>query len=109
MMQRSSTNSRWRRRPLLGRLSQAYFSLLLAPENIDGLRAVSVARHGAYEVRLVERFDRARADFSSLWVKLYRRDIASLLDSRRCEDLDHAEMLAKHLLLRAKQLGSAHA
>jgi hypothetical protein len=99
MMQRSSTNSRWRRRPLLGRLSQAYVSLLLAPENTDG----------AYEVRLVERFDRARADISSLWVKLYRRDIASLLDSRRCDDLDHAETLAKHLLLRARQLGGAHA
>jgi hypothetical protein len=91
----------------LGQLSRAYVSLLLVPENADGSRAVSVARHGDYEVRLVERFDRARTDISSLWVKLYRRN--SLLDNCCCDDLDHAETLAKHLLSRAKQLGHAHA
>jgi hypothetical protein len=90
-------------------LSRAYISLLLAPENADGSRAVSVGRHGDYEVRLVERLDRARTDISSLWVSLYRRDVASLLDSCRCDDLDHAETLATHLLSRAKQLGRAHA
>jgi hypothetical protein len=95
-------------RSLMGRLSEAYVSLLVAPENTDGSRAVLLARCGRYEVRLVEFPEHATTDESSLWLTLYRRDIRSVLDSRHCEDLDHAETLAANLLWRANQLDRAH-
>jgi hypothetical protein len=99
---------RKKNRPLMGRLYQAYVRLLLTPENTDGSRAVSLARYGAYEVRLVEFPRGSAAESCSLWLRLYDRDIRSSLDSRLCDDLDHAESLAEHLLSRARQLHTAH-
>ena len=98
-----------KKRPLLSRLNQAYVSLALIPEDTDGSRTVSLARYGAYEVRLVE-FPPSRAsDAFPFWLKLYRRDLRSSLDSRCCLDLDHAEAVAEHLMSRARKLHRAHA
>jgi hypothetical protein len=98
-----------KKRPLLSRLNQAYISLAFIPEDTDGSRTVSLARYGAYEVRLVE-FPPSRAsDAFPFWLKLYRRDVRTLLDSRCCQDLDDAETIAEHLVSRAKQLHRAHA
>jgi hypothetical protein len=93
----------------MGRLSEAYVRLLLAPESTDGSRAVLLARCGRYEVRLVEFPEHPANDEACLWLRLYRRDVRSLLESRRCEDLDHAETLATGLLWRARELDRAHA
>jgi len=98
-----------KKRPLLSRLNQAYVSLALIPEDTDGSRTVSLARYGAYEVRLVE-FPPSRAsDAFPFWLKLYRRDLRTSLDSRCCQDLDHAEAVAEHLVSRAKRLHRADA
>ena len=78
-------------RPLLGRLNQGYISLLLAPKHADGSCTVSLARYGAYEVRLVE-LAHGHDDDSSLWLRLYDRDSRASLDDRRCDDLEHAEI-----------------
>jgi hypothetical protein len=93
----------------LGRLNQGYISLLLAPKNTDGSCTVSLARYGAYEVRLVELAHDADSDGSSLWLRLYDRESRSSLDNHRCDDLDHAEILVEHLLSRAMRLHKTHA
>jgi hypothetical protein len=89
-------------------LNQGYISLLLAPKHADGSCAVSLARYGAYEVRLVELAHDADDDGSSLWLRLYDRDSRASLDNRRCDDLEHAELLMEHLLSRAMQLHGIH-
>ena len=98
---------RKKNRPLLGRLSQGYISLLLTPKGTDGSRTVSLARCGAYEVRLVELAQ--DADASSLWLRLYDRATRAALDSRRCDDLDDGESVVEHLLSRAIELHRIHA
>jgi hypothetical protein len=95
---------RKKNRPLLSRLSQAYIRLLLIPESTDGSRTVSLARYGAYEVRLVEFSHSPASDDSSFWIRLHRRGIQCSLDSCWCDDLDDAETAAEHFLSRAKQL-----
>jgi hypothetical protein len=96
-------------RPLLCRLHQAYVGLMLAPESKDGTRAVSVARYGAFEVRLVEFRHCGAFDASSFWIELYRRDTKSLLDRNRCNDLDDVDITAEHLISRARHLHEMHA
>jgi len=95
---------RKKNKPLLGRLGQAYVRLLLIPESTDGSRTVSLARYGAYEVRLVEFSHRPASDDSCFWVRLHRRGLQSSLDSCWCDDLDDAETAAEHFVSRAKQL-----
>jgi hypothetical protein len=95
---------RKKNRPLLNRLSQAYVRLLLMPEGTDGSRTVSLARYGAYEVRLVEFSHGPASDDSSFWVRLHRRGIHTSLDSCWCDDLDDAETAAEHFVSRAMQL-----
>jgi hypothetical protein len=95
---------RKKNKPLLGRLGQAYVRLLLIPESTDGSRTVSLARYGAYEVRLVEFSHCPASDDSCFWVRLHRRGLQSSLDSCWCDDLDDAETAAEHFVSRAKQL-----
>jgi hypothetical protein len=92
------------KKPLLSRLNQAYVGLLAIPEGADGSRTVSLARYGAYEVRLVEFPHRHTADACPFWIRLYRRDLRSAIDTRRCDDLDDAEIAAAHLVARAREL-----
>lgn len=92
----------------MGRLKQAYVSLLLAPEDTDGSRTVSLARYGPYEVRLTESPQHPPADTSALSLRLYRRDIRSTLDDLRCDDLDHAELVAEQLLRQARRMHQTH-
>jgi hypothetical protein len=95
--------------PLWSKLSRAYVSLALIPEGADGSRTVSLARFGAYEVRLVEFPQSPAADTPPIRVGLYRRDTHSPLDSRPCDDLDAAAAAAEHLIVRARQLYGTHA
>lgn len=90
-----------------GAFEPGHISLLLAPKNPDGSCIVSLARYGAYEVRLVE-LAQGHDDDSSLWLRLYDRDSRASLDDRHCDDLAHAEILVEHLLSRAMQLHSNH-
>lgn len=97
-----------KKRPLLSRLNQAYISLALIPEDSDGSKTVSLARYGAYEVRLVEFPPSPASDAFPFWLKLYRRDLRTSLDSRCCQDLDHAEAVAELLVARARKLHRGH-
>jgi hypothetical protein len=100
---------RKKNRPRLGRVNQAYISLMLTPESDDGSRTVSLARYGVYEVQLVEVPHVGTRDASPLWINLYRRDTRCSLDSCRCDDLDDAEMTVQDLLSQAKRLHEAEA
>ena len=108
MSQLSGTILRKKNRPLMGRLNQAYVSLLLTPQDADGTRTVSLARFGRYEVRLTESLQHAPESASALALRLYRRDIRSLLAHRACDDLDQAHVVAEQLLQQARQMNQAH-
>lgn len=97
----------------MSRLHRAYVGLLFAPEGKDGTRTVVLARHGVFEVRLLEFTSRCSVlrdcDPSSFWIELYRRDTRSCIDSRRCGDLDEAESIADQLVSSANALHQSQA
>jgi hypothetical protein len=52
------------------RIIRAYLALYLVPTGDDGDRTVSLARFGAYEVRLVEVTPDLSAEIPLLWLEL---------------------------------------
>jgi hypothetical protein len=52
------------------RIIRAYLALYLVPPGDDGDRTVSLARFGAYEVRLVEVTPDLSAEIPLLWLEL---------------------------------------
>ena len=108
-MQSMGTTLRKQNTPLVGRLYQAYVALMLAPEGKGGARTVSLARCGAFEVRLTE-FPSCRAvDASSFWIELYRHDTRASLDGCHFDDLLDAETVVEHFMSRAKTLSDSQA
>jgi len=91
------------------RLYQAYVALMLVPAGKDGSRTVSLARYGAYEVRLTEFATRRTGDSSAFWLEIYRHDIRAPLDGCRIEDLLDAETIVEQFVLRAIALHESHA
>jgi hypothetical protein len=91
-------------KPLVSLLLQAYVGLLRAPESEDGSRTVSLARYGAFEVRLVEFRHCCTSDASPFWVELYRHDTQSSLDSYLSDDLEGAEVAAEQFTSHARVL-----
>ena len=89
---------------LVNRLYGAYVSLTLAPKNASGDRIVSVARFGAFEVRLVELANRPETAGPDFWIELFRHDAQWSLDSYRCHDLDEGEPITHRLISDAKEL-----
>jgi hypothetical protein len=89
---------------LVNRLYSAYVDLALAPKNESGDRTVSVARFGAFEVRLVELGARPKMGGADFWIELFRHDAQSSLDSYRCQDLDEGELITSCLISHAKEL-----
>jgi hypothetical protein len=86
------------------RLTRAYISLLLVPTDEEGLRTVSLARYGKYDVRLVESALTPAVDTQKLWVDLYAHDVHARIDRCSVNDLDEAVAAAKYLISRAKTL-----
>ena len=87
------------------RLIRAYFLLLVAPEDKDGSRRVSLGRHGQYDVRLVELpRDNPVAAAKSLWMELYAHDRQIVLDSCASDELEDAVIAAEELISQARQL-----
>jgi len=85
-------------------VTRAYMQLLFASPNEDGLKTVSLARAGNYEVLLVE-FAQARlAGSPPVWLELYAHDIDAAIDSCCCRDFEEMVSAAKQLILRAKEL-----
>jgi hypothetical protein len=89
---------------IVNRLYSAYVSLTFAPKNESNSRMVSVARFGAFEVRLVELADHPNTEGPDFWIELYRHDAKSSLDSYRCQDLEEGEPIANRLISDAKEL-----
>ena len=88
----------------MDRLYKSYITLKLAPKSESGSRTITIARFGAFEVRLVEFADGDQRDSLDLWIELYCRDTQSSLDSCLCRDLDEVENLGEYLISQAKEL-----
>ncbi len=86
------------------RLIRAYLNLFLVPRESDGSRKMTLARFGAYEVRLFEVAPEFAADTLPLWMELYAHDSGLTLDSFGCDDLDAAVRIADELTALAKML-----
>jgi hypothetical protein len=86
---------------LEARLIRAHVMLRLAQK--DQHSFVPLARHGAYEVRLVELTDGLVNKFI-FWIELFDRDRRVSIDSGGANDVEEASTIADHLALRAEQL-----
>lgn len=74
------------------RILQLYIWALHAKRFIDGCRTATVARHGAYEVRLVEPLLDPQGDTIPFWVELFDHQSALTIDS--CGGYDFEETAA---------------
>ena len=85
---------------------QSYVWVLRAPKNTDGVRTSPLARHGAFEVRLIEPSDMPCADLQPFWIELYDHDNRKTIDSYGGPDLEEAAKAAEALISRAIALNS---
>ena len=86
------------------RLIQAYLKLFLAVQIEDGVKTVSLARFGSYEVRVIELLRDASAGSFPVWLELYEHNTQSTLDSCGCSELEEAVAAADELITHARQL-----
>ena len=86
------------------RLIQAYLKLFLGVEIADGVKTVSLARFGSYEVRVIELSRDASAGSFPVWLELYEHHTRSTLDSCGCSELEEAVAAADELISQARQL-----
>jgi hypothetical protein len=85
-------------------LTRGYVHLCYAGADGNGVKTVSLARFGDYEVRLVE-FVRARpADPTPMWLELYNHQTQFGIDSCCCYDLEEAVHATEDLISRAREL-----
>jgi len=97
MTEPSSENLEWR-------IVQAYVSLLDAKILFDGARIAPFARHGAYEVRLVEPMSNPRSDATPFWVELFNHRSKTTLDSFGSYRLEEVAAAAEALISTANLL-----
>lgn len=83
------------------RVMRAYIRLFVVPEGKDGVRTVSLARIGNYEVRFVELPQTSPADKPPLWMELYAHDEKLVVDSCSFHELEEAVIAAEHLISQA--------
>jgi hypothetical protein len=83
---------------------RAYFELVLVAWGNDGGRAIVLAVHGNYEIRLLEKLSFNAAQTPSLWVDLFDTDTKVLIETCRCDDLEAATVAAEALIARAQSL-----
>jgi hypothetical protein len=83
------------------RIMRAYTYLFLVPTDSTGMKYVSLARFGQYEVRLVEL---EVADDRTTWLELFARNTQTAIDSCCFRDLEQATDDAGHLISSARQL-----
>jgi len=85
-------------------VTQAYLQLVLVSWDENGSRAISVAKYGTYEIRLLEVMSADSAEIPHLWVELYANDVQVSIDACGCDDIEAATMAAEHVMSQAKQL-----
>jgi hypothetical protein len=86
---------------------QSYVWVLRAPKNTQGVRTSALARHGVFEVRLIEPSDMARGDVQPFWIELYDHDNRTTVDSHGGADIEEAAEAAVTLIARAIILHAA--
>lgn len=91
---------------IAARVTESYTGLFLTPKHDDGSRLATIARIGAFEVRLLEMASANSPEEASLWVELYDRGLRLGVDSYKCGDLDEAIDIAQLLVTQATQLNS---
>src|SRR5258705_13925281 len=72
------------------RILQLYIWTLNAKRFVDGCRTATVARYGAYEVRLVEPLLDPRGDTIPFWIELFDHKSANTIDSCGGHDFEEA-------------------
>jgi hypothetical protein len=85
------------------RILEAYFSPELDEERSDQ-RTVSLARHGAYEVRMVELSRKMKTGAEQLWLELFDHDHQRTIDSYSGRTLGGITAAAESLCSNAKGL-----
>jgi len=85
------------------RILEAYYSPEFDEERSDH-RSVSLARHGAYEVRLVELSRKMETGAEPLWLELFDHDHQRAIDSYGGRTLVDITAAAESLCAKAKSL-----
>ena len=91
------------RKLLERRIVQSYVWILRAPKDIDGLQSASLARHGAYEVRLIELSGMPQSD-TPFWIELFDHRNKFGLDSYGGDDIEEAAVVAQDMISQAELL-----
>jgi hypothetical protein len=86
------------------RILQLYIWALHAKRFIDGCRTATVARYGAYEVRLVEPLLDQQHDIIPFWVELFDHESAVMVDSCGGYDFEETAAGAATLISQATML-----
>ena len=92
------------RKLLERRIVQSYVWVLRAPKDIDGLQSASLARHGAYEVRLIEPSGMPQGDSMPFWIELFDHKNKFGLDSYGGHDIEEAVVAAEDMISEAELL-----
>ena len=83
------------------RILQLYIWSINAKRPIDGCRTATVARHGSYEVRLVEPLVDPQGDTIPFWIELFDHKNAVTIDSCGGRDFEETAAGAAALISQA--------
>jgi hypothetical protein len=86
------------------RILQLYIWSINAKRSIDGCRVATVARHGSYEVRLVEPLLDPQGDTIPFWIELFDHKNAVTIDSCGGHDFEETAAGAAALISQASLL-----
>ena len=86
------------------RILQLYIWSINAKGFVDGCRVATVARHGSYEVRLVEPLVDPQGDTIPFWIELFDHKNAVTIDSCRGHDFEETAAGAAALISQASLL-----
>ena len=75
-----------------------------APADRTGVKTVSLARFGNYEVRLVEFVRTSPTDATPMWLELYSHETKLGIDSCCRYNIDETVQAAEHLISIASEL-----
>jgi hypothetical protein len=86
------------------RILQLYIWALSRSKGVDGFRTATVARYGAYEVRLVESMLDPQVDTIPFWVELFDHRSADTIDSCGGHDFEETAAGTAALISQANRL-----
>jgi hypothetical protein len=89
------------------RVMQMYLWSLITPTYVNGRRVGLLARHGAYDVRLIDCQKSAYGDAEPIWIELFDRNNNVSLDSFSGHDFEEAAAAADSLISRAQELDAS--